>query len=194
VCDTTPGRALPDGVRAPEGGSDSVPVLRGGDSHVHALGQARCGMRLIDGRARVEPYSPQGVDQRAIKLDEVRGAHYVIEGRAYAQVLNRRELEINLVSVGRTGGRVDRVAVSGVDREVIDQRPVLRYRDAELQKPFIDGDSVVDGDDPIVATGQLTRQFGRIRSILQRLRAMLGSSIDRDRLARPRRDESISTE
>jgi len=76
-------------------------------------------------------------------------------------------LEINLVRVGRTGGRVDRVAVSGVYREVVDQRPMLRDRDAELQKPFIDGDSVVDGDDGIVAKifrrtcGAATVNFGR---------------------------------
>jgi len=71
---------------------------------------------------------------------------------------------------------------------------MLRDRDADLQKPFIDGDSVIDGDGSSADTGQFMRQLGGIRGILQSIHAMLGSGIERNTLARPRRDETIPTE
>src|SRR5262249_1077239 len=148
------------------------------------------------GRAWVDEHTrnPRSVDQRGIKLDEVRGAHYAIEGRPYPYVRNRRELEIDLVSVGRTGGRVDRVPVAAADCEVVDQGSVLRERDAELQKPLIDGDLLVDGRGARADTGQFVRRLGGTGGILQSLRAMLGSSIESNAFARPRRSEPIPTE
>src|SRR5690242_2818189 len=71
---------------------------------------------------------------------------------------------------------------------------MLRDRDAHFHKPFVDGDAVVDGDERSTEAGQYTRQLGDIRGIVQTLRAILGSSIDRNAFSRTRRDEPIALE
>ena len=92
---------------------------------------------------------------------------------------------IKLISVSRPGGRVDRVAVTGADREVIDQSLILRNWDTNLDKPFVDRHALVDGDGD-TPPGQGTGKLHGVGREVECLGAMLEPRVHSDALMRQR--------